>query len=90
MRERIIFGALGALIGIGLGAVQYGLLRRLLPRDGQPVAVWVLPVKFALWAAAILGGLLVRPVFALGLVGSASLFYVGCAIRVYLRARREE
>ena len=87
MENGLIYGLLGALLGIGLGAVQYRLLKRMLPGDGQLRAAWLLPLKFLLWAAAILGGLWVRPLFALALIGTASVFYVGCAVRIYLRSR---
>ena len=87
MTSKLLMGILGALSGLGLGALQYRLLKRLLPTDGQFRAAWLLPVKFLLWAAAMLLGLWIGPVFALTLIGTASMFYVGCAIHIYLRSR---
>ena len=90
MENRLVFAALGALTGLALGALQCALLRRMLPEDGRLRGGWLLPLKFALWAAAILAGLWVHPVFLLALVGTATLYYIGSAVFVYLRSRKEE
>lgn len=83
----MVFCLLGALAGLGLGWVQYRLLQRLLPRGGSLRAGWLLPLKFLLWAAAIVLGILVDPAFVLSLVGAAVAFYIGCAAAAYFRSR---
>ena len=90
MENGLIYAALGVPAGIALGALQLSLLKRLLPEDGRPRGGWLLAAKFALWAAAILGGLALHPGFALALTGTATFYYIGFAVHLYLRARREE
>lgn len=89
MENGWLFALLGAAAGLALGCIQRRLLLCMLPEDGRLRSAWLLPVKFALWAAAILGGLWVSPGFMLALVGTATLYYIGCAVRIFLRARRE-
>ena len=87
MKSGIIYGILGAAAGLILGALQHRLLRRMLPREGQLRGGWLLPVKFLLWLAAILGGALIDPIFAVALALTASGYYVVRAAMLFFRSR---
>ena len=88
MESAIIFAVFGVAAGLALGAAQLKLLKRMLPgEDGRLRAGWALPVKFALWAAAILVSLRIDAVFLLALVGAATVFYLGSAVALYFRSR---
>ncbi len=87
LKSGIFYGMIGAAAGLVLGALQHRLLRQMLPREGQLRRGWLLPVKFLLWLAAILGGALLDPVFAVALALTASGYYVVRAAMLFFRSR---